>query len=883
MDKRTAKSTAEIRRAFLDYFQARGHTVVPSSPLVPIHDPTLLFTNAGMVQFKEVFVGREQRPYKRAASCQACVRVGGKHNDLENVGYTARHHTFFEMLGNFSFGDYFKREAIRYAWEFLTEILEIPKERLWVTVFHEDHETETLWLEEIGIDPARFSRCGEESNFWTMGATGPCGPSTEVFYDHGPAIAGGPPGSPEQHGDRYVEIWNLVFTQYDRDDEGRLHRIPKPSVDTGMGLERIAAVMQGVHSNYAIDLFQVLTAAICTMLGRAPEARDKASLDVIADHIRSCAFIAAEGVVPSNEGRGYVLRRIIRRAIRHGHTLGIEGPFFYRLVEALGQAMGSAYSQFLEAKSTVAEVLRQEEERFAETLEQGLRLLDRSLAELSGTVIPGKDIFQLYDTYGFPVELTADIARERGLTLDMEGFEREMTAQRERARAASQFNSGGYIPVLQPSLSLPGNFEFTGYEGVTAEGHVTGLFIDGEPTEIIKAGEQGIVVLDRSPFYAEGGGQIGDTGDLRGPEGVFHVRDTQKQGGVHVHLGALKIGQLKRGDRIQAQVDAALRQATALNHSATHLLHAALRKILGKHVQQKGSLVAPDRLRFDFSHTGSLTAEQWREVERLVNREIRANREVEIRVMPVQKALESGAMALFGEKYEDEVRVLTMGDLSVELCGGTHVRRTGDIGLFKIIAETGIAAGIRRIEALTGEAALAWIEETEQRLGQIAELIKGARDTVTEKTRQLLHQLRQQEKLNQTLKAKLSSRQGTEPLTAQVIDVAGIKVLATVLEGADAATLRMMADQLKSTLGTAAFVLASVDNSTILLVAGVTKDITRTIRAGDLVNFVARQVGGKGGGRPDLAQGGGNDPSKLSAALQSVPGWVREQIEPSKV
>nr|MDQ3960065.1 alanine--tRNA ligase [Pseudomonadota bacterium] len=582
-------------------------------------------------------------------------------------------------------------------------------------------------------------------------------------------------------------------------------------------------------------------------------------------------------------GRGYVLRRIIRRAICHGHKLGIEGPFFYRLVEALGQAMGSAYSQFLDVKSTVAEVLRQEEERFAETLEQGLKLLDRSLAELRDTVIPGKDIFQLYDTYGFPVELTADIARERGLTLDMEGFEREMTAQRERARAASQFNTRGYIPVLQPSLSLPGSFEFTGYEGVTAEGHVTGLFIDGEPTEIIKAGEQGIVVLDRSPFYAEGGGQIGDTGDLRGPEGVFHVRDTQKQGGVHVHLGALKIGQLKRGDRIQAQVDAALRQATALNHSATHLLHAALRKILGQHVQQKGSLVAPDRLRFDFAHTGSLTAEQWRELERLVNREIRANHEVEIRVMPVQKALESGAMALFGEKYEDEVRVLTMGDLSVELCGGTHVRRTGDIGLFKIIAETGIAAGIRRIEALTGEAALAWIEETEQRLGQVAELIKGARDTVTEKTRQLLHQLRQQEKLNQTLKAKLSSRQGTAPLTAQVVDVAGVKVLATVLEEADAATLRMTADQLKGTLGTAAFVLASIDNSTIRLVAGVTKDITQTIRAGDLVNFVARQVGGKGGGRPDLAQGGGNDPSKLSAALQSVPGWVREQIEPSKV
>jgi alanyl-tRNA synthetase len=882
MDKRTAKSTAEIRRAFLDYFQARGHTVVPSSPLVPIHDPTLLFTNAGMVQFKEVFVGREQRPYKRVASCQACVRAGGKHNDLENVGYTARHHTFFEMLGNFSFGDYFKREAIRYAWEFLTEVLEIPEGRLWVTVFHKDHEAEKLWLEEIGIDPARFSRCGEESNFWTMGTTGPCGPSTEIFYDHGPAIAGGPPGSPEQHGDRYVEIWNLVFTQYDRDDEGRLHRLPKPSVDTGMGLERIAAVMQGVHSNYTIDLFQVLTAAICTMLGRDPEARDKASLQVIADHIRSCAFIAAEGVVPSNEGRGYVLRRIIRRAIRHGHKLGIEGPFFYRLVEALGQAMGSAYPQFLDVKSTVAGVLRQEEERFAETLEQGLRLLDRTLAELSGTVIPGKDIFQLYDTYGFPVELTADIARERGLTLDMEGFEREMTAQRERARA-SQPSTREYIPVLQPSLIPPGSFEFTGYEGVTAEGHVTGLFIDGEPTELIKAGEQGIVVLNRSPFYAEAGGQIGDSGDLRGPEGVFHVRDTQKQGGVHVHLGALKIGQLKRGDRVQAQVDAALRQATALNHSATHLLHAALRKILGQHVQQKGSLVAPDRLRFDFSHTGPLTAEQWWEVERLVNREIRANREVEIRVMPVQKALESGAMALFGEKYEDEVRVLTIGDLSVELCGGTHVRRTGDIGLFKIIAETGIAAGIRRIEALTGEAALAWIEETEQRLGQIAELVKGTRDTVAEKTKQLLHQLRQQEKLNQTLKAKLSSRQGTAPLTAQVVDVAGVKVLATVLEEADAATLRMTADQLKSSLGTAAFVLASVDNSTIRLVAGVTQDITRTIRAGDLVNFVARQVGGKGGGRPDLAQGGGNDPSKLSAALQSVPGWVREQVEPSKV
>ncbi len=870
------KSTSDIRRLFLDSFEAQGHTIVPSSPLVPASDPTLLFTNAGMVQFKDVFLGREARPYRRAASCQVCVRAGGKHNDLENVGYTARHHTLFEMLGNFSFGDYFKREAIRYAWEFLTEVLEIPKERLWVTVFHEDPEAEAIWLEEIGIDPKCLSRCGEESNFWTMGATGPCGPCTEIFYDHGPEIAGGPLGIGEE-GDRYVEIWNLVFTQYDRDNDGELHPIPKPSVDTGMGLERIAAVMQGVHSNYEIDLFQALTASIAKLAGGA-RREVRASLNVIADHIRSCAFIAAEGVVPSNEGQGYVLRRIIRRALRHGHKLGLKGPFFYRLVEVLGQLMGGAYPQLLEAKSLIERVLKQEEERFADTLEQGLKQLDRSLAELTGSVIPGKEVFQLYDTYGFPVELTRDIARERGLTLDMEGFEREMAAQRERARAASQFELRAYTPLLKPSV-IPGSFVFTGYEGVTAEGQVTGLFIDGEPAEILKAGEQGVVVLNRTPFYAEAGGQVGDSGDLRGPEGVFHVSDTQKQGGVHLHIGTVKIGQLKLGNRVQAQVNAALRQATALNHSATHLLHAALRIILGKHVQQKGSLVAPDRLRFDFSHTGPLTAQQLREVERLVNREIRANRGVEARVMPVQKALESGAMALFGEKYEDEVRVLRMGDFSIELCGGTHVTRTGDIGFFKITSETGSASGIRRIEALTGDLALAWVEEMEARLQQVAERVKGSRDTALDRIEQLLEQLRQQEKLTQSLKARLSSQQGTD-LAAQAVDVAGVKVLSVMLEGADATGLRTTADRLKTKLGSAAFVLAAVDNGAILLVAGVTKDLTAKIRAGDLVNFVARQVGGKGGGRPDLAQGGGNDPGKLEAALQGVEAWVRERLKP---
>jgi alanyl-tRNA synthetase len=869
------KRTSEIRTAFLEFFRQRGHTIVSSSPLVPVNDPTLLFTNAGMVQFKEVFLGHEKRPYTRAASCQGCVRAGGKHNDLENVGYTTRHHTFFEMLGNFSFGDYFKREAIGYAWEFVTQVLGIPPERLWVTVFRDDDAAADIWLKEIGIDPNRFSRCGEEDNFWTMGPTGPCGPCSEIFYDHGPEIPGGPPGGPDADGDRYVEIWNLVFTQYNRDEDGKLHPIPRPSVDTGMGLERIAAVMQGVHSNYDIDLFQALIGAIAAMAGRA--ASDPAALRVIADHIRSSAFIIAEGVMPSNEGRGYVLRRIVRRAIRYGHKLGFKEAFFHQLVEPLAREMSETYPHLVEARARIEAVLKQEEERFADTLDQGLRLLDRALADLSGTVIPGKTIFQLYDTYGFPVELTADIARERGLSLDLRGFEDEMEAQRERARAASQFGAVGGMSWTIGLEGMPPS-SFTGYEGLTGQGHVLALFREGEPVDVLHAGEMGAVVLDQTPFYAESGGQVGDKGELRGPDGIFHVGDTEKQGGVHLHLGTLRIGTLRVGEWVQASVEGASRQPTVLNHSATHLLHAALRQVLGKHVVQKGSLVAPDRLRFDFSHAGPVSEAELQAIERLVNREIRANHAVETRVMPMEKALESGAMALFGEKYEAEVRVLNMGEFSIELCGGTHATRTGDIGFFKIISETGVAAGVRRIEALTGEAALARVEETDGRLQEVADLIKGSRETLAEKVTQLLDRLKQQEKQAQTLKAKLSSQKGTD-LTAQAVDIAGVKVLATVLEGADAAALRDTADQLKNKLGSAALVLAAVDQGRVLLVASVTKDLTGKVKAGELVNFVAQQVGGKGGGRPDMAQAGGNDPTKLDAALSSVTDWVRERLK----
>ncbi len=864
-------STTDIRTLFLDFFREKGHEIVPSSSLVPANDPTLLFTNAGMVQFKDVFQGRETRSYVRAASAQRCVRAGGKHNDLENVGYTARHHTFFEMLGNFSFGDYFKREAIQYAWEFLTEVVKLPPERLWVTVFEEDDEAADIWLKEIGVDPARFSRIGARDNFWSMGDTGPCGPCTEIFYDHGPDVPGGPPGTPEEDGDRYIEIWNLVFMQYDRDASGTLNPLPKPSVDTGMGLERLAAILQGVHSNYEIDLFQHLIKAAADLIG-CKDLEDK-SLRVIADHIRACAFLIVDGVIPSNEGRGYVLRRIIRRAIRHGHKLGQREPFFHKLVAPLAREMGDAYPELPRAQAQVEQVLAQEEARFAETLDHGMKILEDAIAGLDGKVIPGGTVFKLYDTYGFPVDLTADIARERGLTLDMAGFEAEMEAQRERARAASHFgvvDTGG--------IEIDAHTEFTGYDSLNDQAQVTALFRDGNKVEVLKGGEEGVVVLDHTPFYAESGGQVGDRGVIRAEGGVFRVTDTRKQGRDAIaHIGTLTQGELRPGDRVDALVDPQRRAATRLNHSATHLLHAALRKVLGEHVQQKGSLVDPERLRFDFSHFQPVTPEELAQIEKLVNDQIRANAEVVTRVMPIEQAMEAGAMALFGEKYGDEVRVLSIGDFSVELCGGTHASRAGDIGLFKILSETGIASGVRRIEAVTGEAALDYVNATEKDLGAIADLVKGNREDVTARVAQVVERSRKLEKELEALKAKLASSQGSD-LAGEAVDVDGIKVLAARLDGADAKTLRETVDQLKNKLGAAAVVLASVNGDKISLVAGVTRAESKRVKAGDLVNQVATQVGGRGGGRPDMAQAGGNQPENLDAALESVVAWVRQQI-----
>ena len=864
-------SSTELRQAFLDFFKARKHAVVASSSLVPVNDPTLLFVNAGMVQFKDVFLGQEKRSYTRATSSQRCVRAGGKHNDLENVGYTARHHTFFEMLGNFSFGDYFKREAIGYAWEFLTGTLGIPAEKLWITVFEGDDEAADIWLQEIKVDPARFGRIGARDNFWSMGAIGPCGPCSEIFYDHGPDIPGGPPGTPEEDGDRYVEIWNLVFMQYDRDAEGKLNPLPHPSVDTGMGLERLAAVMQGVHSNYDIDLFRSLVASAAEVTATAD--RENNSLKVIADHIRSCAFLVVDGVLPSNEGRGYVLRRIIRRAIRHGYQLGTTQPFFYRLVAPLCKEMGTAYPELAENRQHVERILRLEEERFAETLEQGMRILEEGLATQEGRVIPGETVFKLYDTYGFPVDLTADFARERGLTVDMEGFEREMEAQRSRARAASQFGA-----ATSRNLEVEGSTEFTGYERLRDEATITALFRDGRSVDCLDCGESGVVILDHTPFYAESGGQTGDRGWLETGDARFSVGDTQKQGaGAYAHIGTLEQGVLHTGDRVAAAVDSRHRQATVLNHSGTHLLHAALRTVLGDHVQQKGSLVEPDRLRFDFTHFEPVTPEQLETIEKLINEQIRANARAKTRVMSVDDALASGAMALFGEKYGDEVRVLSIGDFSVELCGGTHVAHAGDIGLLKITAETGIAAGVRRIEAVTGERAMQWITESENRLQRIAERVKGNRGDADEKVGQLLEKNRRLERELQQLKGKLASSQGSD-LAGQAVEINGIKVLAARLEGADSKTLRDTLDQLKNKLGSAAVVLGTVNDNKVSIVAGVTKDQTGRIKAGELVNAVASQVGGKGGGRPDMAQAGGNQPENLDAALKSVPDWVTEQL-----
>jgi alanyl-tRNA synthetase len=863
-------TTSEIRASFLEFFRKNGHKVLPSSSLVPHNDPTLLFTNAGMVQFKDLFLGKEVRDYSRAATAQRVVRAGGKHNDLENVGYTARHHTFFEMLGNFSFGDYFKREAIHFAWNFITGTLEIPKDRLWVTVYTEDDEAERIWVEEIGIDPTRCTRMGEKSNFWSMGDTGPCGPCSEIFYDHGPEVAGGPPGTPDEDGDRYVEIWNLVFMQYDRGSDGVLVPLPKPSVDTGMGLERVAAVMQGVHSNYDIDLFKSLIRAAAEITRTVD--LESSSLRVIADHIRACTFLIVDGVVPSNEGRGYVLRRIIRRAIRHGYKLGQTQPFFHKLVASLVREMGSYYAELVSGEARATQILAQEETRFAETLATGMALLDAEAAKLTSSVIPGETVFRLYDTYGFPADLTADVARERGLTIDQAGFDVAMEAQRGRARAASKFGA-----ELRDSIKLSGKTDFSGYDRVADGARVTALIFDGAIVDVLKPGQEGQVILDHTPFYAESGGQIGDTGILKGAHARFSVRDTQKLGASFSHVGVVESGELHVGDQLEAQVDEERRKAIALNHSATHLLHAALRKILGTHVEQKGSLVAADRLRFDFSHTQALSPEEMRRVEDLVNAEIRENAPAETRVMALDDAVAAGAMSLFGEKYESDVRVLSIGDFSMELCGGTHVQRAGDIGLFKITGESGVAAGVRRVEALTGRAAYEWVVHTDQVLRDIAALLRGSREDVDEKVHELVERSRRLEKEVQQLKSKLASGQGGD-LSSRARDVGGVKVLAVQIDGADVRSLRDALDQLKSKLGSSVIVLASVQEGKVVLVAGVSDDLIARMKAGEIAGLVAAKVGGRGGGRADFAQAGGTQPENLGAALADVESLVRSRL-----
>jgi alanyl-tRNA synthetase len=872
LSKPSYMSAADVRTAFLEFFRAQSHIIVPSSSLVPGNDPTLLFTNAGMVQFKDVFLGQEQRDYLRAASSQRCVRAGGKHNDLENVGYTARHHTFFEMLGNFSFGDYFKREAIHFAWDFLIFTLGLDPQRLWCTVYHDDDEAADIWLNDIGISPLRFSRLGAESNFWAMGDTGPCGPCSEIFYDHGPEVPGGPPGSADEEGDRYVEIWNLVFMQYERGADGSMRPLPRPSVDTGMGLERICAVMQGVHSNYDIDLFKNLIRAAGKLAGTS--VFTSSSLRVIADHIRASAFLVVDGVSPSNEGRGYVLRRIIRRAVRHGYKLGIQQPFFYKLVAVLEAEMGEAYPELTRGKAHAERVLRREEERFAETLANGMVLLESAIRALRGAkTIDGDTVFKLYDTYGFPVDLTGDIARERGLAIDLAGFEAAMEAQRRRSQEASKFGAEQRTATIVDARTL-----FQGYERLKASGRVMALLKDGTAVEALKAGEHGEVVLDRTPFYAESGGQVGDTGELTAVGTLFVVTDTQKRGHAHAHLGTLKSGTIRVGEELEAQVDGARRQATALNHSATHLLHAALRKVLGTHVQQKGSLVAPDRLRFDFAHSQPVSAQELTEIERLVNAQIRANAASETRVMDYEGAVAAGAIALFGEKYDKDVRVLRMGDFSMELCGGTHVQRAGEIGLFKIVGESGVASGVRRIEALSGEGALQYVEQSDALLKELTGLVRGSREELRDKVREQLERARQLEREVRSLKDRLASGSGVD-LAAGAVDVQGVKVVATRVDGADAGALRAAVDQLKERLKSAVVVLASVENpEKVLLVAGVTADQTTRIRAGELAGAIAAQVGGRGGGRPDFAQAGGTKPEALDAALGSVEGFVRARL-----
>lgn len=869
------RSTSELRSGFLDYFRRLDHEIVPSSSLVPGNDPTLLFTNAGMVPFKEVFLGREKRAKPRAASSQRCVRAGGKHNDLENVGFTARHHTFFEMLGNFSFGDYFKEEAIDYAWAFLTRELAIDPARLWVTVFEEDDEAAELWLKKIGVSELRFRRIGAKDNFWSMGPTGPCGPCTEIFYDHGDHVAGGPPGSPDEDGDRFVEIWNLVFMQHDRAEDGTLSDLPKPSVDTGMGLERIAAVMQGTHDNYQIDLFKTLLAATAEVTKTA--TADKASHRVIADHIRSCAFLIADGVLPANEGRGYVLRRIIRRAVRHGYELGQKQPFFSQLVAPLADVMGDAYPELRDKQQSIQAALALEEERFAETLEQGMKILGDEVerARGSGGVIPGDMVFKLYDTYGFPVDLTADYAQSYNLRLDMDGFEKNMQAQRQRARAASRFGVDQAVTVGGDVCSA-----FTGYESLEGEAKVIALFKEGEPATELANGDSGIVILDQTPFYAESGGQIGDRGQLAVGQSHFMVEDTQKlaSGKAHGHIGKVVGGVVHVGDKVNSHVDAQRRQDTVRHHSATHLLHAALRQILGKHVEQKGSLVEAERLRFDFTHPQPLDKQELEAIEKLVNEQVLANIPADIALMPIKEAMASGAMALFGEKYGDIVRVLRFGDFSVELCGGTHVARTGDIGLFKIVSESGIASGVRRIEAVCGRHALAWLDGLEATLDEAAALLKADRGNLLSKIRQSVEKQRESEKLLTQLRQQLSAKASGD-LASQAKQIKEVTLLATRVDGADAASLRDTVDRLKDQLAPAAVVLGAVDGDKVRLVAGVTKDLTGRLPANRLINVVAEKVGGKGGGRPDMAQAGGNQPAHLDDALALLPDWVASQLD----
>jgi alanyl-tRNA synthetase len=863
--------TVEIREAFLAYFEQQEHNRVSSSSLVPGNDPTLLFTNAGMVQFKDTFLGADPRAYDRATSSQRCVRAGGKHNDLENVGYTARHHTFFEMLGNFSFGDYFKHDAIRFAWDFLTVNLGLPPEKLWVTVHVSDDEAEKIWTDEIGFPIERISRL-EEDNFWQMGDTGPCGPCSEIFYDHGEDIPGGPPGSEDEDLDRYIEIWNLVFMQYNRDQEGNMNPLPKPSVDTGMGLERIAAVMQKVHSNYEIDLFQALIGAVARIL-HVKDLEEK-SLRVIADHIRSCAFLIVDGVMPGNEGRGYVLRRIIRRAIRHGNKLGATTPFFYKLVPTLCEQMGEAYPELEKLQPQVEKVLLIEEEQFAKTLENGMQILEETLADLSGTEIPGDVVFKLYDTYGFPLDLTNDIARERNLTLDIAGYDAAMTQQRTRSQ-----EGGSFKVDYNESLQLEGKTEFIGYETLEGEGVVTALLRDGEQVTSLNVDESGVVVLDRTPFYGESGGQVGDSGYLTTRDARLEVGETGKASDQHLHQVKVLQGSIVVGDTLQAQVDAGVRQRTRLNHSATHLLHAALREVLGDHVQQKGSLVDSDRLRFDFSHPEGVTDEQVKTIENIVNDHIRGNSDVQTRVMSMDDAVAAGAMALFGEKYGDEVRVLSMGDaeFSVELCGGTHVDRTGDIGLLRITSESGVASGVRRIEGVTGPNALARVDALEQQLAAVCEVVKGNPDNVAAKVSSLRSENRDLEKEIARLKQKLASSAGGD-LTAEAVEVNGIKVLAANVDGADAKSLRDTLDQCKNKLGSAVILLSAVNDDQIALAAGVTKDLTDRVKAGDLMKEFAQRLGGKGGGRPDMAQGGGSDVKALPDVLKAVPEWVSSQL-----